>query len=111
MSLLTAGLAGAIGAAARYLVSGWVQDRSRLSLPVGTFAVNTLGAFGLGLVLGLGGSGLALAAAAFFGGFTTFSTWMLETIRLGTWPRAMLNLLASGSAGVLAVTAGYMLTG
>lgn len=114
MTALAVSLAGALGAAARYLISGWVQGRSSSAVPAGTFAVNMLGAFGLGLVLGAGDGPapfLSLVGVGFFSGFTTFSTWMVETIRLGTWPRASLNLIVSTGGGVLVLLAGYMLTG
>ena len=57
----------------------------RLEFPWGTLAVNISGAFALGLVAGLAlhGDALLLAGTSLLGSYTTFSTWMLETYRLG----------------------------
>lgn len=112
MSLLTVSLAGAFGAVCRYLLSGWAQERSRLGVPVGTITVNLIGALVLGLVAGSGSpeSSLTLALAGFCGGFTTFSTWMVETIGLGlSSPRAVLNLGITLLGGLAAALAGYTL--
>jgi len=46
-------LAGALGAPARYLLDGFVQDRSQGSFPWGTFVVNVVGSFVLGVLTGL----------------------------------------------------------
>lgn len=112
MSLLALSLAGAVGAVCRYVMSGWIQARHQSGFPFGTLAVNLSGSFGLGLVAGLGDieSVWALAAFGFFGGFTTFSTWMIETIGLRlVSPRAALNLTLTLAGGVLGAGAGFML--
>lgn len=114
MSLFLASLAGSAGAVCRYLVSGWVQRGSTSGFPVGTLAVNVLGAFGLGLVVGAGSveSMATVALAGFLGGFTTFSTWMVETVRLGLPGRqAMVNIVASVVVGIAAAAVGYTLVG
>jgi fluoride exporter len=115
MTFLVITLAGALGALCRYLISGAVQESSRSDFPVGTLAVNLTGAFLLGLVAGADGlqPGGSLAAAGFLGGFTTFSTWMIETIRLGMPPirsRALVNLVLPLLAGVALAAVGYSLT-
>lgn len=76
---------GGIGAVLRFLVDRSVSARLNGSFPFGTLAVNLSGAFLLGLLGGLGLSHTAalLAGTAFVGAYTTFSTWMLETQRLG----------------------------
>lgn len=114
MSLLVASLAGSAGAVCRYLVSGWVQRGSSSGFPMGTLVVNVIGALGLGLIVGAGSveSMLTIALAGFFGGFTTFSTWMVETVRLGLPGRqAVVNIVAGVVVGVAAATAGYTLIG
>jgi CrcB protein len=81
-------VAGAIGAPARYLLDGFVQDRTEGAFPWGTFVVNMSGSFLLGLITGAAlyhafpstpkiwlGTGLC-------GAYTTFSTFTFETIRL-----------------------------
>lgn len=114
MTVVIASLAGSLGAAIRYLVSGWVQDRSRSDFPMGTLAVNAAGSLLLGILAGAGDleSNLVLAAVGFLGGFTTFSTWMVETLRLGvSSTRALVNLVLTLVAGVALAALGYILTG
>ncbi len=107
-------LAGAVGATARYGLSGWVQRATRSELPIGTAAVNLAGAFALGWVAaGLNGFGLA-AAAGFLGGFTTFSTWMVESWSMATAGRqgrrrALLNVVGLLVAGVSLAALGYLM--
>ena len=112
--ILLVTLAGAFGALVRYLLSGFVQQRDT-DLPVGTLAVNLSGAFLIGIVAGIDDlqSTIALIAVGFLGGFTTFSTWMIETIRLGIPPlrrRAVFNLTTTLIAGMALAAAGYSLT-
>lgn len=102
--LLIAGF-GALGCVARYLVSGWVYDLLGRSLPYGTFVVNILGAFLIGLVMDLGMRSTLLPVSlrtgiiiGFLGGFTTFSTFSYETFRLleeGDFVVASANVLLS----------------
>ncbi len=113
---LTVGVAafGALGAAARFLVHGTVAARVGERFPSGTLVVNLTGAFALGLLVGAAVSGdtSRLLGLGFLGGYTTFSTWMLETERLGHdgFARAAaLNLAVSLLAGVLAVWLGRSL--
>jgi fluoride exporter len=108
-------LSGAVGALSRYLLSGLVQQRLDSDLPVGTLAVNLSGALLIGVVVGIDDlqSTATLIAAGFLGGFTTFSTWMIETIRLGIPPlrsMALINLVITLIAGVALAAAGYSLT-
>lgn len=115
MTFLVATVAGAVGAVCRYLLSGVVQERTRSDFPVGTFTVNLVGAFLLGLTAGIDDlqSTATLAAVGFLGGFTTFSTWMIETIGLGIpsiRSRAAVNLALTLLAGVALAAGGYSLT-
>jgi CrcB protein len=85
---LAVGVAGAIGAVARYLLDGAVQDRTSGLFPYGTLTVNVTGSLLLGLLAGLvirnTGSGdlKTIVGTGFCGGLTTFSTMSWETIRL-----------------------------
>lgn len=84
-----------------------------MDFPTGTLIVNLFGALGLGLLVGAGTpqSTLTLTVAGFLSGFTTFSTWMIETIRLGPRSlRALLNLTLSLVGGVAAAAIGFTLT-
>ncbi len=80
--------AGAVGAPVRYLVDGFVRDRTGADFPWGTFVVNATGSLLLGLLTGLGlyhafpeTPRLALGTG-FCGAYTTFSTFTFETVRL-----------------------------
>ena len=123
MTWVLIGVTGALGALARYGVSGIVQRRWRTTFPMGTLVVNVTGAFAAGLLLGIvtGRSvpDLALIAGGvgFLGGYSTFSTWMVETVlaaetggRVGA-RRAVENLAIPMVAGVAAVWIGFVLGG
>jgi CrcB protein len=105
---------GGVGAVARFVLDGAVQQRFGSEFPVGTFVVNVLGSFVLGLLSGSGvaGNALLLAGTATLGSFTTFSTWMLESERLGEEGDGAVmyvNLAASLVAGFAAATCGWLL--
>ncbi|EYR61834.1 chromosome condensation protein CrcB [Actinotalea ferrariae CF5-4] len=97
-------LAGGLGAAARLVVDGMVRTRWPRTFPVATLVVNVTGSAVLGLLLGGHLAGvvptpvLLVAGVGFCGGYTTFSTAMVETVRLaqdGDAARAVGNVLAS----------------
>jgi fluoride exporter len=112
--LLGIGVLGGVGAIARLLVDGAVAQRAGSAFPWGTFAVNVSGSFALGLVAGaaLTGDDYRLAGTGLLGAFTTFSTWMLESHRLGEDGRlrlGVLNVVVSLAAGLAAVWVGRQL--
>jgi CrcB protein len=84
---LWVGLGGGLGAVARFAVGGWVAGWAP-SLPIGTFTVNVLGSIALGfLARALAGPSVSVGTRGFFtaglcGGFTTFSAFDLEVLRL-----------------------------
>jgi CrcB protein len=111
--LLWSGVAalGAVGALARFLLDSAVAARTGGGFPLGTLAVNLSGAFLLGLLVGvaLSGNAYLLAGTAALGAYTTFSTWMLETHRLGEEGETALlfaNVVASATLGLLAAALG-----
>jgi fluoride exporter len=113
MTIVAVSIAGAAGAVCRYLISGWVQNAVRSDFPAGTLTVNLSGSFALGLIVGTGplDSTLILFAVGFLGGFTTFSTWMIETVRLGHRSlRTLLNLVVSLVGGLAVAAVGFTLT-
>ena len=78
-------IVGGLGAIGRFTLDGIVSQWFGRALPAGTFVINISGAFVLGLITGLAltrEASLLLGTAA-VGSYTTFSTWMLETHRLG----------------------------
>lgn len=79
---LCAALAGGVGAVVRYLVDRGVTRLAGRRFPWGVFVINVTGSFALGLVVGLLPEVLFLVGAGFLGGYTTFSTAMLDTVAL-----------------------------
>jgi fluoride exporter len=107
-------LLGGCGALARFGLTLLVTDRLRPHFPLGTLAVNLSGAFLLGLLVGAGldGDGRLLLGAGALGSYTTFSTWMLETQRLGEAgkPRlAVANVVLGLVMGLAAACLGRLL--
>ena len=86
--ILLVGTGGFIGAALRYIASTWLSQFTRFAFPLGTFAVNFIGCTLLGIFVGLGlekTTTLPLrefAAIGILGGFTTFSTFGLESFEM-----------------------------
>jgi len=118
MSWVLAVLAGGGGALARYGISGWVQQRLQTTLPLGTAVVNLTGAAVLGLLVGLGNLSEPTArvvALGFLGGYTTFSTWVVESILMaeagGTvrLRAGALNAIGPFVAGLAVAAAGFAL--
>jgi CrcB protein len=108
---LAIGLIGGLGALARFSLDGVVAGRAGRSFPYGTLAVNLTGALILGALAGatIDADAFRVAGTGLIGSFTTFSTWMLETHRLGEddQPRAGLaNLIVSLTLGIAAVWIG-----
>jgi fluoride exporter len=116
LQVVSIGIGGFAGAVARYLLDGWVSDRSGGQFPFGTLAVNVIGSFLLGLLFAMTVDRSILPAelraplgVGFIGAFTTFSTLMLESWRLvegGAAPLAALDIAGSVALGVVAVVAG-----
>lgn len=107
-------LLGGLGAVCRFLLDRAVSARHTRGFPFGTLAVNLSGAFLLGFLggLALDRHAALLAGTAFVGSYTTFSTWMLETQRLGeerrVWP-AVGNIGISVALGLTAAWLGMSL--
>lgn len=83
--MLLAGAGGFAGSVLRYAVSVFAVPWSLQSgFPVGTFAVNAAGSFLIGLSAALlpAGGWQTFAMAGFCGGFTTFSAFSLEAVRM-----------------------------
>jgi CrcB protein len=111
--LLWVGLGGAAGSIMRYALAKYVDERVTGSVslgrlgdfPFGTLLVNVLGALAIGLLFALFEEKLIspetrlLTMVGVLGGFTTFSTFSLETVNLavrdGQWGLALLNVGAS----------------
>lgn len=116
-TLAQVALGGAIGSVARFLTVQAAAWLGLTGLPWGTLAVNVIGSFAMGwLAVTLADRG-ALQAAPFLmtgllGGFTTFSAFSLETVRLwqdGDPRAAALYVALSVGAAVLALVGGMVL--
>ncbi|MBV9951223.1 MAG: fluoride efflux transporter CrcB [Acidimicrobiia bacterium] len=112
-------VAAGIGAPARYLVDGWVQDRIGGPFPWGTFVVNMTGCFVLGVITGLAlyhgmnPTTRTVLGTGGLGAYTTFSTFTFETVRLaedGAVETAVRNVAASLLVGLAAASLGLALT-
>jgi fluoride exporter len=109
-------LAGGVGSVLRFVVDGAVARRVARPFPFGTLTVNITGAALLGLLggLALGRHAALLADTAFIGAYTTFSTWMLETQRLGEERQlayALANIVVSVVLGIAATLLGQWIAG
>lgn len=120
VKLLMVALGGALGALCRYGAAGAVQARlPATTFPWGTLGVNVAGCFLIGTVWvaalehgALRPETRLLAMTGFLGGFTTFSAFGLETVRLaadGRWALALGNAGGSMVACLVAVVAGIWL--
>jgi CrcB protein len=106
---LAVGVLGGLGAIARFLLDGAVSGRLGGDFPYGTIVVNVSGSFALGALVGaaLGGAAFSVAGTGFIGAFTTFSTWALESHRLGEDGRLGLGLANFAVSLVLGVAAAW----
>ncbi|HEX7015513.1 MAG TPA: fluoride efflux transporter CrcB [Cyclobacteriaceae bacterium] len=84
--LLLVGLGGGLGSMLRYLTSVITHQFHNHAFPLATFVVNGLGCFIIGLLAGIPGTipqtTRLLFATGFCGGFTTFSAFAFENVRL-----------------------------
>ncbi|HNV85898.1 MAG TPA: fluoride efflux transporter CrcB [Candidatus Omnitrophota bacterium] len=117
--ILAIAIGSLTGGFARYYLAGAAYRVFGTSFPYGTFAVNLLGCFLIGLLSCLaekkflvGPEMKLLLMIGFCGAFTTFSTFMLETSNLmkdGETLRAFLNVLFSVAGGFLLFRLGVLL--
>ena len=114
-NILLVASGGAVGSVLRYLVSKWLQEASSAAFPVGTLVVNVVGCLLIGAIYGasdrwgISGDMRLLLTVGFCGGFTTFSTFMNESLSLmradNLLPLALYASLSVG-LGLVAVWAG-----
>jgi CrcB protein len=110
-------IGGGVGSVCRYLLSGWGQRLAGESFPLGTLVVNATGCLLIGLFAAAFGGALIVREeirlailVGVLGGFTTFSTFSLETLALindGQFGRALANVLLSVTVCMVAVWIGY----
>jgi len=110
---------GALGSLSRYWVSGYVQKLFNSFFPWGTLTVNALGSLIIGLAWGLfevrniGPHTRMFLFIGFLGGFTTFSSYALESmnlIREGNLKLAIWNIFSNNTLALMMVFAGYFIS-
>lgn len=111
LNCLLVGLGGFIGAVLRYLIS-LIPIKNPQAFPVNTFIINIIGAFAIGLIAfaltknsSIDDKLILFLKVGICGGFTTFSTFSLETAELvkgGNILTAVIYVTASVALGVLA---------
>lgn len=112
---LLAVLGGGIGATARFVVDGLVMRRVSGGFPWGTFAINVSGSLILGFLTGLAGSSLLdspwlfVLGSGVVGGYTTFSTAMVDTVHL--LQKGASRRFVANSLGMLVVTVAVAVLG
>jgi CrcB protein len=114
--ILAVALGSAAGGVARFLLSAWIQQRAATSFPFATLLVNVSGSLLLGVLAtwtfetaGVSAELRALLTTGLCGGYTTFSTFSLETVALvdeGAWGRATGYIVLSVLLSTLAAFAG-----
>ncbi len=115
---------GAVGSVLRFGVAEWMASRTGGAFPWGTMLVNVVGSFALGALAAMaapdglkylaGSSGRALLMVGLCGGFTTFSSFSLQTLGLiqaGQFGAAAGNVVGSLVLCLLAVSAGFWSAG
>ena len=116
--VLAVALGGALGAALRYSLGGWIATRTGPGFPWPTFAINVGGAFLIGILMALSldrgvvqGNWRLFLGTGVLGGFTTFSTLSYESIALmerGLMTAGIANMFGSGVAGLVAAWLGII---
>lgn len=117
LNCVVVGLGGFIGSVIRYLI-GLIPIRQETAFPYKTLIINVIGAFVIGCVVAVFAKNgnldsrlLLFLKVGICGGFTTFSTFSLETLNLfkaGSWVLAVAYILASVVLSVAAVFAGQV---
>ncbi len=111
-------LAGGVGAALRFVIDGSIRHHSSGSYPLATMIINVSGSLLLGVLTGLVLEDLVspgwqlMLGTGLLGGYTTFSTASLETVRLAEdrrWWAAAINGFGMLVLGALAAAGGYAL--
>ena len=121
LAYLWVAMGGALGSVGRYWLSGLVAERFGETFPWGTLIINVTGSFIIGIFAAFTDpEGRVLASPGFrqffmigiCGGFTTFSAFSLQTLRLAQdreWLYAGGNILLSVMLCLIAVWLGYLL--
>ncbi|MEQ8766928.1 MAG: fluoride efflux transporter CrcB [Planctomycetota bacterium] len=114
-NILLVALGGSIGATMRYLLAAALQRGTASALPLGTFTVNVIGSFVIGLVAVLitgpwvlKEQGRLLLMTGVLGGFTTFSSFALESLTLANQGQPLRMLAYIGATNVIGIGAAFL---
>lgn len=94
-----AAVCGGVGAGVRYLVDTMVARYAGARFPWGVMLINVTGALALGVVIGALPEAAFVVGAGFLGGYTTFSTAMVDTVAL--WRDGARRASALNAVGML----------
>jgi len=118
LKYLLIGIGGGLGSILRFWLGSYIGSRMGTRFPYGTFVINITGSFLIGLVFALltvrtqwSPNWRYLIPIGFIGGYTTFSTFEFETMRLvqnGQMLMATLNVTLSVAVGFVGVWAGMV---
>lgn len=118
-TILVVGAGGFLGTIARYIGVQFIDNKFHGAFPYGTFAVNIIGSFALGFVIGLlykqnksADTWKLFFTTGFCGGFTTFSAFTLENVNLMQQKLVLTSLtytFLSVILGFMAALAGMLL--
>jgi CrcB protein len=116
--ILAIAVGSAVGGICRYVLGTVIQSAAHTAFPVGTLVINVTGCFVIGAILrfaidtaAIGPVVRAFLTAGFCGGYTTFSSYSAESVRLieaGTYGEAAAYLLGSVGLGLGATYAGFL---
>ncbi|MFH2114113.1 MAG: fluoride efflux transporter CrcB [Spirochaetota bacterium] len=110
-------IGGGLGAVSRFLLSRFISEHAFTNIPMGTFVVNISGAILIGFIFELFDAAAfpvvlrSFAVIGFLGGYTTFSSYALETVLLlqrQEYVSAGMNLLLHTVTGLVAVGLGML---
>jgi CrcB protein len=125
LQILLVGVGGMVGSIARFLTANFMSKQFGSRIPWGTFTVNIVGSFLIGIILGFAirrisetghnpaGNWSLFLATGFCGGFTKFSAFCNEGFLLlkdNQFSLFFVYFTASVALGLLATAAGYFLT-
>ena len=118
LNLILVFIGGGIGSVARYIVTTLIKNFTTINFPFGTLTVNVMGSLLMGIITALIAGKLSydsepvslLLAVGFLGGFTTFSSFSIETLTLIEKHEvfyAIANILTNTTFGLLAAYLGF----
>ncbi len=114
--LIVVFLGAGLGGVARYALGGWIQQAAGAAFPWGTLVINITGSLLLGFLvallenIGTSAAWRLFLTIGFCGGYTTFSTFSYESMRLlqdGQWARASAYVAGSTAFSIAAAFAGF----